>query len=246
MTMPARSADGILRTQPVETPRALTHGNGHATSDAAVEDGQEYDRWDVWSRGVSLALAELTREVFARITPLTKRVHELELKCAELKGALDAVRKGTPNGALNPRGAFDSLEVYSALDVVMLNGSSWVAIKDNPGSLPGSGWRLLASAGARGQRGPAGRQGERGAAAPTWKGVSFDLKNRCFWTRMSDGSEGPQISLDFICAGVDVDCERYAINFKMLDGSEIKFSLRPLFERFFHELEADLQRPRRP
>jgi hypothetical protein len=51
-------------------------------------------------------------------------------------------------------------------------------------------------------------------------------------------SEGPVISLDCIFAGVDVDPLDYAIVLKMLDGTELKFSLRGLFEQFFYELKG--------
>jgi hypothetical protein len=39
-----------------------------------------------------------------------------------------------------------------------------------------------------------------------------------------------------VTAGVDVDPATYSVNFKMLDGSELKFSLRALFAQFFEEV----------
>src|SRR5262249_9199583 len=48
--------------------------------------------------------------------------------------------------SLNIRGTYDSSVAYHHLDVVMINGSSFVALKDNPGLCPDSGnWHLLAS-----------------------------------------------------------------------------------------------------
>jgi hypothetical protein len=44
----------------------------------------------------------------------------------------------------------------------MVNGSSFVALKDAPGPCPGSDWHLLASRGSRGSRGPVGLGGARG------------------------------------------------------------------------------------
>jgi hypothetical protein len=52
---------------------------------------------------------------------------------------------------------------YRRLDVVALNGGSFVALKDAPGPCPGSGWQLIAS---QGKRGVAGEKGERGSAGP--------------------------------------------------------------------------------
>ena len=55
---------------------------------------------------------------------------------------------------------------------------------------------------------------------------------------MSDGSLGPEVSFHLILAGVDVDPATYSVNFKMLDGSELRFSLRALFAQFFDELKG--------
>jgi hypothetical protein len=49
---------------------------------------------------------------------------------------------------------------YHRLDIVALNGSSFIAKRDDPGPCPGEGWQLLASAGRTGGR------GEKGAQAP--------------------------------------------------------------------------------
>jgi hypothetical protein len=45
----------------------------------------------------------------------------------------------------------------------MLNGSSFVALRDDPSPCPGEDWQLVASAGKRGQQ---GLKGERGPAGP--------------------------------------------------------------------------------
>jgi hypothetical protein len=141
-------------------------------------------------------------------------------------------------------GTYDPSIEYNALDVVALNGGSFVARRDAPGPCPGNGWQLLASAGKRGMRGERGVQGfsgpagRDGADAPIWTGIDFDPKRLSFSMRMSDGSLGPLISLDCIFAGVGVDARDYSIKFAMNDGSELKFSLRGLFEQFFYELKG--------
>jgi hypothetical protein len=54
------------------------------------------------------------------------------------------------------RGTFDESVSYRRLDVVALNGGSFIALKDAPGPCPGPGWQLIAS------------QGKRGTHATTW------------------------------------------------------------------------------
>jgi hypothetical protein len=100
------------------------------------------------------------------------------------------------------RGTYDSAETYKHLDVVMINGSSFVALKDNPGPCPDSGdWHLLASRGSRGQRGAEGARGlmglrgERGAAAPTIRDWVIDRARYTATPLMSDGSRGPLLEL---------------------------------------------------
>jgi hypothetical protein len=60
------------------------------------------------------------------------------------------------------RGTYDPKESYKRFDIVALNGSSFIARKDDPGECPGSGWQLHASAGRSGGRGERGEQGPRG------------------------------------------------------------------------------------
>ncbi len=67
------------------------------------------------------------------------------------------------------KGAYADAGDYRALSVVMVNGASFCAERDNPGPCPGDGWRLLASQGKRGDRGEPGvkgDKGERGAPGP--------------------------------------------------------------------------------
>jgi hypothetical protein len=105
---------------------------------------------------------------------------------------------------LNPRGAYDKGNEYRACDVVMLDGSSFIAVEDRPGPCPGDGWRLLASCGSRGQRGARGERGEKGE--PEEKGEigpraaeisAWKIERQCYSVRplYSDGSLGPQLDL---------------------------------------------------
>ena len=72
-------------------------------------------------------------------------------------------RDGEDGKSLNPTGLHDPEKVYDQLDIVMLNGASFVAKWDNPGECPGDGWNLLAAQ---------GRQGKPGAKGDTGVGLS--------------------------------------------------------------------------
>jgi hypothetical protein len=54
--------------------------------------------------------------------------------------------------SLEVRGLFSDKETYKALDIVALNGGSFVARRDDPGPCPGAGWQLIASQGKRGDK----------------------------------------------------------------------------------------------
>jgi hypothetical protein len=248
--MVARGTDGVLRTEPLETHRDY-NGTSSGRPLVAMEDEQNWGPWEQWMEGhkallreelleaAGTALGMVGREIEDKIAAQAKRIQALELKLAEVIGALNVLRgKGAP-GSLNVKGTFDANTDYNYLDVVAFNGSSWVATRERPGELPGPDWQLLSSAGKRGPRGERGPVGRGGADAPRWAGISFDPKSMSFTTRMSDGSLGPTVSLDCIFADVSVDPGNYSIKFAMNDGSEFRFSLRGLFEQFFYELKGD-------
>jgi hypothetical protein len=105
---------------------------------------------------------------------------------------------------LNIRGTFVADGKYKRLDVVALNGSSFVARTDEPGECPGAGWQLMASAGRPGkpgikgdpgERGVAGPPGQRGAATPTILQWAVDRQQFRATPIMSDGSEAPALEL---------------------------------------------------
>jgi hypothetical protein len=60
------------------------------------------------------------------------------------------------------RGLYKPDEKYSGGDVVLADGSSFVALKDEPGSIPGAGWEMLAQRGRKGKQGEQGLRGEKG------------------------------------------------------------------------------------
>jgi hypothetical protein len=68
---------------------------------------------------------------------------------------------------------------YRMLDVVALNGGSFIARSDNPGPCPGTGWQLLASQGKRGDKGPGGSAWREGRTRSTgwYRRLNFSARN---------------------------------------------------------------------
>src|SRR4029077_9655928 len=99
---------------------------------------------------------------------------------ARAPGAKDWVCLAGSGDSLTPRGAYDDHAEYRCLDVIMVDGSSFVALKDHPGPCPGDDWQLLASRGSRGdrgvkgERGSPGPKGDAGASAATILGWKID------------------------------------------------------------------------
>jgi hypothetical protein len=102
-----------------------------------------------------------------------------------------------------PRGTFDPEATYKQLEIVALNGGSFIALRDDPGPCPGAGWQLLTRQGARGiaglkgEKGEKGDRGERGTAPPAPKLASWQLDRKRYSATpvMSDGSHGPALEL---------------------------------------------------
>jgi hypothetical protein len=165
-------------------------------------------------------------------TDFQEKVKEIELRLAETIGTVDVLRgKGVP-GALHVRGTFDSGATYCLNDVVASGGSSWVALKDSPGTIPGPGWQLIAS---QGKRGVKGERGERGAAAAPlkWIGAGLNFRNGVtLETRLSDGSVGAPVQL---FKTISVDPEDFTLKFVGCDDSVLRISLLPLFEAYHRQ-----------
>jgi hypothetical protein len=69
---------------------------------------------------------------------------------------------GRDGASMTVRGTFDRTADYFGLDMVMLNGSSFIARHDQPGECPGEGWQAVALVGKRGEQGQAGAKGAKG------------------------------------------------------------------------------------
>jgi hypothetical protein len=96
------------------------------------------------------------------------------------------------------RGTYDAEACYQHLDIIAIDGSSFIALKDEPGLCPGPDWQLIASAGRRGRMGPMGPRGERGAkgdSGPTILDWEIDREAYQAVPIMSDGTLGPPLAL---------------------------------------------------
>jgi hypothetical protein len=117
---------------------------------------------------------------------------------ARVPGAQDWVCLASAGHSFTVRGTFNETAEYHRLDVVALNGGSFIALKDAPGPCPGSGWQLLASqgkrgaAGEKGERGPRGDAGASGVTIRDWK---IDWEKYVATPLMSDGRDGPPLEL---------------------------------------------------
>ena len=127
--------------------------------------------------------------------------YQAQRDTARVPAAQDWVCLAKPGNSLTVRGTYSNDAEYRCLDVTMINGSSFVALKDNPGSCPGSDWQLLASRGSRGDRGRKGERGltgprgERGAAAPSIQSWEVDRASYAATPILSDGTKGPPLEL---------------------------------------------------
>jgi hypothetical protein len=99
------------------------------------------------------------------------------------------------------RSTYNGAATYSQLDIVALNGSSFMARKDAPGVCPGDDWQMIATRGKPGIKGPQGERGERGQKGDkgdpglTILHWEIDRPNYQVVPVMSDGSEGPALAL---------------------------------------------------
>ena len=93
---------------------------------------------------------------------------------------------GASAQAWRHRRAYDSKQEYFDGDVVAYDGGSWVALGDNPGALPGTGWAQLT---VRGQR---GKPGERGPPGPEGRGIADVYVNETGDTLVIELTDGTQ------------------------------------------------------
>jgi hypothetical protein len=101
-------------------------------------------------------------------------------------------------------GTYDVHKKYQKLDVVIVNGSSFAALKNAPGPCPGDDWRLLSGRGSRGgkgetgERGPRGEKGDKGQPGTDALTIVSWMLDRARYRAipmMSNGKPGPELEL---------------------------------------------------
>jgi hypothetical protein len=138
------------------------------------------------------------------------------LRAAQAPGGSDWVcvaRAGCDGQSVRVRGAFNATANYKRFDIVGLDGSAFIARRDNPG-IPGiseDGWQLMSRAGGRGpvgEVGPRGRKGERGARgedAPEITSWHLERETYRVFPVFADGKMGPELNLRGLFEQYQVD-----------------------------------------
>ena len=93
------------------------------------------------------------------------------------------------------KGTYREGETYGFLNIVALNGSSFIARRDNPERCPGDGWQLIASMGRTGKPGVKGERGERGPPGLNIQNWNLEPEKYLLTPMMQDGHEGPATNL---------------------------------------------------
>jgi chitodextrinase len=123
--------------------------------------------------------------------------------------------RGLDGATPQVRGLWQAEGSYQALDIVALNGGSFIARRDDPGPCPGEGWQSLVVPGRQGKPGEPGARGEKGERGP----------------RGDKGDPAPRFT------GWRIDRKAYAAVVRMSDGSEMVIELRELFEEFHRQMQ---------
>jgi hypothetical protein len=142
---------------------------------------------------------------------LTKE-HELQVRYSDQTLVVIGDVRGPPGREWEHKGTYNPDGWYTRSDVVVLRGTSYVAIDDSPGECPGPGWRMVAQAqkGATGKPGKQGKAGDPGPPGPvgapgisiSWRGAfelgqTYRLNDACsynggVWIALQTTSEVPK------------------------------------------------------
>ena len=175
--------------EPADGPRGKSGPRGEPGPPGKIERSNGYVEDAVHYRGDIVTHRGSTYQ--ARCDTAREPPHE-DWVCVAHAG-VDG-KDGCDGRSLEVRGLFKATKKLRALDVVALNGGSFIAKRDNPGPCPGAGWQLIASQGKRGDRGERGLQGIAGVPVVIQK-WRLDRDNYIAVPVMSDGREGPPLEL---------------------------------------------------
>lgn len=170
----------------------VTHlaGLWQARSPGEGEPGTS-PQWDCLARGIINSSLNEAGELVVRYSDQTTQT-------------IGDVR-GPPGREWQHKGTFDPKAWYTRGDVVVVRGTSYVAIDDSPGDCPGEGWQMVAQAknGPAGKRGPQGEPGDPGPPGTSirWFGeYDSDTKypdgavvraGKDLWVALDSTSEAP-------------------------------------------------------
>src|SRR5262249_23409361 len=87
---------------------------------------------------------------------------------------------------------------YAQLDIVVLNGSAFIARCDDPGMCPSDNWQMICARGKTGDKGLKGDRGERGPKGepgPTIVDWKLDPASYMATPILSDGCEAEALYL---------------------------------------------------
>jgi len=107
----------------------------------------------------------------------------------------EAGSPGTAAREWRHRRGYNPSQTYEQLDAVTHDGSSWLALCDDPGVLPGPGWAQLSI---RGQRGKPGEKGDRGPAGPEGRGIADVFVTESGDALVVELSDGEQRSVSLV------------------------------------------------
>jgi hypothetical protein len=133
-------------------------------------------------------------------------------------------------------GSYDVCKKYERLDIVVCDGASFIAQRDDPGLCPGDGWQLLASrgrAGDKGEPGPLGKKGEHGE-----KGLPGPRGEKGLpGPRGERGDKGERGEPGALIVGWQIDRPTYRA-FPILTDGQLgpELNLRELFEQYHDEV----------
>jgi hypothetical protein len=135
-------ADGRIAAALERHDKIFTEAVGEALGETREDLREEF------RKELEAATGKLGVELRELITGLRTEFARLETELAQRLTRLEIETAG-----LRLRGAYRWDQDYDRLDVVTLDGSSYIARQHSPGPCPGEGWRILASAGATGPQG---------------------------------------------------------------------------------------------